>query len=476
MRIYASLPLALSKERKRIEVKYNTFEKATYDQFLCASIALRAKSVKEAHDYIDDITGNGSLNLHFKHLYEESQKFTDAQLEAVMSNSMYPIVKIDKDTFYDYFSELDVSLCRGKIYEGDLASYDDDFIAQITGIREPIIEKTVLSEKGKVKRPQPYEVIIEDKSVIVVMGSKNISINPSLFADVVVNDLDSIRKYKGSIMLSPDGDEWKLLTNASLNDFVNGQRFYYDEDGVHVLVREKDVRKTVVAKAVGLYFFKQSVEQYKGNANLCEKVIDFLLSKGEIKNFKPHNVIAMLNEIDDIKGRDVVNYFLKRQDNRDYAKHGLSLLLSGIETGWEKSALKTFLKYFETVSELEAIYKIDNSLGFDIKDLIMIDKSILTEKDIKKVYKYNSDLEKKRELITRIIGEVTTSGLRDRKNILKADAEVQKFSRLCNKFIGHEKRNIAKANADELDAWLKEAIELKEMCPIIEQKLSKTEK
>ena len=34
MKLQAKLKLALSKQRKVIVVKYNTFEKATYDRFL----------------------------------------------------------------------------------------------------------------------------------------------------------------------------------------------------------------------------------------------------------------------------------------------------------------------------------------------------------------------------------------------------------------------------------------------------------
>ena len=44
MSLQVSLKLKLTKQIKTIKIKYNTFEKATFDEFLTASLALRAKS------------------------------------------------------------------------------------------------------------------------------------------------------------------------------------------------------------------------------------------------------------------------------------------------------------------------------------------------------------------------------------------------------------------------------------------------
>ena len=100
--VQINLKLRLSRIKYGIKVSYNTFEKATYDQFLMASVALRSVNDEDANKYIDNITGSGSLNAHFKQLYEKARKLDNEQLLDIMNNSMYPMLKIDKSNSYDY--------------------------------------------------------------------------------------------------------------------------------------------------------------------------------------------------------------------------------------------------------------------------------------------------------------------------------------------------------------------------------------
>ena len=185
MKLQAKLRLALSKQRKVIEIKYNTFEKATYDKFLCASLAKRAHSKEEAYTYIDDITGQGSLNSHFKMLYDEAKTLGGDQLDAIMASSMYPILKIDSSAWYDYFEEFGISLYKNKIFIGDLENYSIEAIAQIVGVNETILEKRVITQRND-KRPQPYDVIIEDNKISVKIGTDYLDIRQDLFENVVV--------------------------------------------------------------------------------------------------------------------------------------------------------------------------------------------------------------------------------------------------------------------------------------------------
>ena len=471
MKLQAKLKLALSKQRKVIVVKYNTFEKATYDRFLCASIARQTATIAEAYDYIDDITGNGSLNAHFKHLYDEAKLLSHEQLDSIMQNSMYPILKIDRSARYDYFEELNISIYKNKLYEGDLAERSIDEISQIVGINETILDNDFELQRTE-KKPQPYDVILEDSNVRILLGKEYIEVSPELFSSVVVKELDSIDRYKGALMLSPDGDGWQILTNASLNNLLSGNRFYY-ENGRHYLIRQNNIRETVVAKMSGLYLFKENTIPYSDSPELCEKVLEVLFKTDELKFFDPKNVFALLKFSNDIVKRGVVNYFLERQDSKEFAEYGLDMICSGIVLGWNKSALEMFLKYAKTPREFEAIYKTDSSVGFKLKQLIRIDKTLLTPKHLDFVNEYIANLDKQREVIKGIIGDVTSKGLRERAKELKSDADTKKFSSLCNKLIGHVERDIDKADADELKVWLKEAQELESLAKIIEQKLSK---
>ena len=72
MSVRIRLRLNLSKIKKTIEVRYNTYEKAMYDQYLIACLAKETKcDANSAFKYIDEITGSGSLNAHFKKLFNE---------------------------------------------------------------------------------------------------------------------------------------------------------------------------------------------------------------------------------------------------------------------------------------------------------------------------------------------------------------------------------------------------------------------
>ena len=84
MRLQAKVKLLLTKTRKKLEITYNTFEKAKYDTYFCTALALRLPEVERAYAYIDDITGDGSLNGHFKALYDEAEKLDDGAKREVL--------------------------------------------------------------------------------------------------------------------------------------------------------------------------------------------------------------------------------------------------------------------------------------------------------------------------------------------------------------------------------------------------------
>ena len=157
--VQINLKLNLRKIKYIIKVSYNTFEKATYDQYLMASLALRSKDERSAYQYIDDITGSGSLNAHFKQLYDKAHKLDENQLKNIMGNSMYPMRKIDKNNSYDYYPELNVSVFNNKLYEGDFGKYED--LIQRLYIQEEVIESELI-EKRNNANPEPYSVKFED--------------------------------------------------------------------------------------------------------------------------------------------------------------------------------------------------------------------------------------------------------------------------------------------------------------------------
>ena len=93
MEIKAKVALSLPNKFYKVTLKYDTFEKATYDSYLIASLVKNTKNKKEAEMYIDDISGEGSLNPHFKKLYNDISKLTDEQIDGILKDSLFPITK-----------------------------------------------------------------------------------------------------------------------------------------------------------------------------------------------------------------------------------------------------------------------------------------------------------------------------------------------------------------------------------------------
>ena len=55
-------------------------------------------------------------------LYEGICVFSDAQLQQIIRDSMYPTIKIDSSNQYDYYPELDVSVFLNKVFSGDFGA------------------------------------------------------------------------------------------------------------------------------------------------------------------------------------------------------------------------------------------------------------------------------------------------------------------------------------------------------------------
>ena len=173
--VQVKVKLKLTRIRYEIKVSYNTFEKATFDQYLMASLALRSDNDDLAsYQYIDEITGLGSLNAHFKKLYEKTNTLTKDQLKDIMDNSKYPMLKIDKSNSYMFYPQLNISVFRNKTYEGNFGEYDD--LIQRLHIQEKVISSELLEKNAEVN-PEPYDVQLDDNTIKIRVADKWISID-----------------------------------------------------------------------------------------------------------------------------------------------------------------------------------------------------------------------------------------------------------------------------------------------------------
>ncbi len=471
MNLQVSLKLNLSKQLKKIKVKYNTFEKATFDEYLIVSLIYRTFNERKKEtiisEYINDITGEGSLNQHFKNIYLRLNSFTEEQLKRIMDNSMIPTLKIDEKNRYEYYPQLNVSIFNRKLYQGDLAEYDN--LSMLLMIKEEIIDLSIDTIKEEVKAEQYLVAFDESDNIKIRMLNDFLPMDSKLFEEALCIDLKKIDSYQGEIHTKVDGTGWKVLTNSAFNNLFSNTNFYY-ENGDHHFVRNESVRKTTISKVHGLYIYKEDILNYQNNPVLCERVIDFLLKNNTIGEYKASSIIAMLKYIEDMKCQRVVNSMLMKKESKEFALVGLDLIGKGIISGWLVTALKMFLKQAEG-RHLNYLYQAKSDLPFTIEQLIKMDRDILNENHKIQVDEYNSNLEAKKKTIRAITGDITTKGLRENAKKLEADETTKKFSKLCNRLIGHVNVDLDDATLMQIEDWHKDAIELREISLIIEKRL-----
>jgi hypothetical protein len=469
MSLRVNLKLKLSKTVKRITVKYNTFEKATYDEYLIASLVLRSKSEEEAFEYIDEITGAGSLNPHFKRLYHEISSLSQEQLEQIMANSMFPVLKIDDSNRYEYYPQLNVSVFQKRIYEGDIAERKNP--AELLYIKEDIIELSVHDVKT-LDRPEPYYVEFGGNGDTAIrLLDKNINVDSELFESLLTIELDSIAKYKGTVHNKADGSGWSILNNSVVNNLFSTNNFYYDDNGDHLLIRNENIRRTEVARVSGLYIYRESVITYDGNIELCEKVLDIISRNKNFSMFKPQLFEKLLKNIDDDKAVKFINsYCATTSILKEIATLVIGLLKRGVLKGWGVRVLDGITKYCSK-EEYSLIYRANANVGFTINQLILVDRNLLTEEHKKQVDDYFVNLNNMKATIKEITGEITVSGLRENVKKLTSDDQTKRFSKLCNNLIGHVAKDLDNASLQETEQWLKDALELRELGTVMKRKL-----
>ena len=117
------------------------------------------------------------------------------------------------------------------------------------------------------------------------------------------------------------------------------------------------------------------------------------------------------------------------------------LVRNGYEKGWQKESLST-MKKFATPQHINYLYKLDNSLGFDINELLLVDKNILSEADAIKVKAYENERKNLLDQMDKMLGNIMNSGVRERMKSLKTkDSVYQQLNDFIKKKSAHLKLN-----------------------------------
>lgn len=448
--IEARVPLTLLKVKTTIVVSYNTYERATWDQYLAASIVDSATSDEEAVLFVDEITGKGSLNCHFKKLLDKVQKMDLDTRHKILSDNLYPITKIDKTNSFDYYPTLNVSVYSTKIHEGNLSDYSREELKILLNIQGDIID--IQFELKEDNRQDRYSVRFGDNTVKICIKQNWLPLSSEQFNQSYNTDINDIGRYEGNIRGIGEGERWSVLTNSVLDSLCDDKFCYYDEEGDHVSIGDS-LEKTQIINVYGLYLYRRTKVDYSGkNGDKCQRALEHLLRNDLLFDFPQKSLAKLTRSVKNHSQQDVVNYVLSRRDDSDMAEIGANLISHGATEGWGKEALLSIKK--ESKGSLTALYKISSDLDYTDAELSTIDSKVLSieHKERVKAYKANRDAIIKE--IRGIIGEITSSGIRQRMKSLKKTDMTKKLTEELNRYIGHQKDDISKYTDSELDDYL----------------------
>jgi len=451
----ATVNLNLLKSNNKLEVRYNTFEKVSYDRYFVASLISSLidedKPEEDAMELIDELTGKGSLNYHFKKIYEEMIKLTSDEINGILEKSLYPIQKIER-AYYQYIELLDVSIIANMVIKGNLAN-DNLFPRQLIGEKDTYIAHTYIEEEPQAKQ-NLYEVNLSDNLVEIKINNEFCKIDTIKFQSIVVREEFDLSLYEGVINKDIKGNNWIQLNASSFNNITNSKDYYYDK-GNHIGIYNKYAKESKIGNNWGLYWIKENTYYYNqpSNAKVCEKVAKVLLESGRINEFKTKSLLNILNNINRDLQQEIINYILQRKDSKELAQIAYILIDKGYEKGWNSEVILSLYKFKENTKQLLTLYKINKNLTYNIDDLLgiyRIDKTILLEVHRKQIDDYNNDCQSIKKGMEAKIGEISLSGIRENYGRMPINDDLKKFRKYMNTIFAHFKNNVKDKNLNEL--------------------------
>lgn len=479
MEIRAKVALSLPNKFYRVILKYDTFEKATYDSYLIASVVANTKSEKEAMKYIDEITGNGSLNHHFKKLYEEISKMTKEQVQGILKDSLYPITVVDKSHHFKYYEMFKATRMDNKVFPGNLENNKDlatmimpkDRDAKFLSIEFEI-------EDGTVKKDNYNAIFSDDKIEVDLDDGQYYPISKNDFLSVFEKEGTIESEYMPKIGCEITDGNWNVLTK-SVADTWGKDKFTYktEDDNIAVLLSDC-IKVTEVISAYDLLFYKETRYNFSTkNQEQCLEAIRYLKSSKNINEYKTKNLITLLSVIPDINAQQIVQYILSRKNSKEIAEFGLMLIKSGLEKGWEKEVLLS-IKNSVAQREYKYLYRISSNLNFEVTDLLDIDEADLVEADKIRVMAYISEKNNILKEIKMMIGDMTTSGVRQKLKKLQKDNVINSVKTFLNEYQGHNEGELENMSIEQLKKEYKKIksmyngnyAKVKERCDKLEDK------
>lgn len=452
MEIQARVALSLPNIFYKLTLKYDTFQKATYDSYIIASLVANTKKEKQAYEYIDEITGKGSLNSHFKKLYNNISKLTKEQINDILVNSLFPITVVDQKHHFKYYPMFNATRMENKVYPGNLID-DQEFVKSLImpiGNDIKFLSLEANQEEGQLKTDNYSAIFSNDGIKVDLDDGKYYPISKEDFSKVYRNDVETLGEYLGNVGETISEGNWNVLSKTIIDSLAKNQYKFRDSKGRHCVLTNDFIKTVEIIKVFDMYFYKENKYQFLNeNRDICEDAISYLMNSRNINEYKTKPLINLLSSVGEKLSQEVIQYVLGRKDSKELSEFGLRLIKSGLEKGWDKEVLISIKKQVSS-SEFKYLYRINDNLGFEVEDLLDIDNADLNSKDKKRKEKYLSERDNMLKQIHLWIGEITNSGIREKiKTINKSDLK-DRVKKFVDKRTGHNKLDYKNMNINKL--------------------------
>ncbi len=464
MKILARVPLSLNKTIYNLSISYNTYEKPSYDEYLCCAISLLEKNTIEQNKYIDDITGKGSLNSHFKNVLEKTNKLSEDILKKSLRENLFPILKIYEYKNVIYFNDLKKIVIKDKIYSLDIKEINKEVITKIFNIGDIVDFKINLDNENS--ESDMYNVEMDDKNIYVELYSEKINIDIEIFRKLLQEQKNDMEKYEGKILNEITNNKYFYLNSSSYDEILEPDRLsFISKDGSKIWIKRDKLIQRKIFCINNIYFYTESNLEYaKQHRNYIIEAAAWILKNELFTIIETHLPLKIVSNIDDKNSFILTNIFLEKKHSSELAKYGLQLIknndkILNNEFKWSKKSLIK-IKEICLDSDFNYIYKIDKNVGFNDIELSKIDDTILDEEDKKRKENYLSNLEKIKKEMNEMMGEINNSGIRESIKRVKSNNDTINFSKKYNKLGAHNKKDIDLMNEIQLKNRYNEIKEL----------------
>ena len=103
----------------------------------------------------------------------------------------------------------------------------------------------------------------------------------------------------------------------------------------------------------------------------------------------------------------------------------------------------------------------------------MINPDFLTPTHKKKVEEYKQNRQAIIDSIQKMVGEIATSGMREKTKQLKSTDKTKRFHKLIKRYDAHSQIDYEQATLKELEKYLKEVTEMYELMKELQKEVSK---